>query len=154
MGRRVAAGVKDIHDTQVGDTITGFDQPTSEPFPGFKPAQPVVFSGLYPTDTEDYRKLRDALDKLKLNDAAFTFEPETSEALGFGFRCGFLGLLHAEIVQEAGSWWVRDRDSTNGTLLNGAPVAAFTAIRPGDVLQFGHIRLQVVPGDEPTGAAR
>ena len=96
----VAAGVKDIHDAQVGDTITGFEQPTSEPFPGFKPAQPVVFSGLYPTDTEDYRKLREALEKLKLNDAAFSFEPETSEALGFGFRCGFLGLLHAEIIQE------------------------------------------------------
>ncbi|GAA5511572.1 elongation factor 4 [Deinococcus carri] len=96
----VAAGIKDIHDAQVGDTLTEKERPTPEPFPGFKPAQPVVFSGLYPTDTEDYRKLRDALDKLKLNDAAFTFEPETSEALGFGFRCGFLGLLHAEIIQE------------------------------------------------------
>ncbi|GMA14395.1 translation elongation factor 4 [Deinococcus metallilatus] len=96
----VAAGIKDIHDAQVGDTLTEKDRPTPQPFPGFKPAQPVVFSGLYPTDTEDYRKLRDALEKLKLNDAAFTFEPETSEALGFGFRCGFLGLLHAEIIQE------------------------------------------------------
>ncbi len=96
----VAAGIKDIHDAQVGDTITGFDRPTETPFPGFKPSQPVVFSGLYPTDTEDYRKLREALEKLKLNDAAFSFEPETSKALGFGFRCGFLGLLHAEIVQE------------------------------------------------------
>ncbi|MFC3720834.1 translation elongation factor 4 [Deinococcus metalli] len=96
----VAAGIKDIHDAQVGDTLTGRERRTAEPFPGFKPAQPVVFSGLYPTDTEDYRKLRDALEKLKLNDAAFTFEPETSEALGFGFRCGFLGLLHAEIIQE------------------------------------------------------
>ncbi|WP_165953326.1 translation elongation factor 4 [Deinococcus sp. S9] len=96
----VAASIKDIHDAQVGDTITEKDRPTAEPFPGFKPAQPVVFSGLYPTDTEEYRKLREALEKLKLNDAAFTFEPETSEALGFGFRCGFLGLLHAEIVQE------------------------------------------------------
>ncbi|MDL2343545.1 translation elongation factor 4 [Deinococcus sp. MIMF12] len=96
----IAAGIRDIHDAQVGDTITQKDRPTPEPFPGFKPAQPVVFSGLYPTDTEDYRKLRDALDKLKLNDAAFSFEPETSEALGFGFRCGFLGLLHAEIIQE------------------------------------------------------
>ncbi|WP_309571388.1 translation elongation factor 4, partial [Deinococcus sp.] len=96
----MAAGIRDIHDAQVGDTITQKDRPTPEPFPGFKPAQPVVFSGLYPTDTEDYRKMRDALEKLKLNDAAFTFEPETSEALGFGFRCGFLGLLHAEIIQE------------------------------------------------------
>ncbi|GGR80763.1 translation elongation factor 4 [Deinococcus sedimenti] len=96
----VAAGIKDIQDAQVGDTLTGRERQTTEPFPGFKPAQPVVFSGLYPTDTEDYRKLRDALEKLKLNDAAFSFEPETSEALGFGFRCGFLGLLHAEIIQE------------------------------------------------------
>ncbi|WP_119672644.1 translation elongation factor 4 [Deinococcus sp. RM] len=96
----VAAGIKDIQDAQVGDTLTGRERQTAEPFPGFKPAQPVVFSGLYPTDTEDYRKLRDALEKLKLNDAAFSFEPETSEALGFGFRCGFLGLLHAEIIQE------------------------------------------------------
>nr|WP_144012231.1 MULTISPECIES: translation elongation factor 4 [unclassified Deinococcus] len=96
----VAAGIKDIQDAQVGDTLTGRERQTPEAFPGFKPAQPVVFSGLYPTDTEDYRKLRDALEKLKLNDAAFSFEPETSEALGFGFRCGFLGLLHAEIIQE------------------------------------------------------
>lgn len=96
----IAASIKDIQDAQVGDTITKKEQPTSEAFPGFKPAQPVVFSGLYPTDTEDYRKLREALEKLKLNDAAFVFEPETSEALGFGFRCGFLGLLHAEIIQE------------------------------------------------------
>ncbi|MGM9320906.1 translation elongation factor 4 [Deinococcus aquaticus] len=96
----VAAGIKDIADAQVGDTLTERDRQTPQAFPGFKPAQPVVFSGLYPTDTEDYRKLRDALEKLKLNDAAFSFEPETSEALGFGFRCGFLGLLHAEIIQE------------------------------------------------------
>src|SRR5690606_25993342 len=93
------AGVKDIADTQIGDTVTGADRPTDAPIPGFKPATPVVFSGLYPTDTEDYPKLREALEKLRLNDAAFSFEPETSEALGFGFRCGFLGLLHADIVQ-------------------------------------------------------
>ena len=96
----IAAGIRDIGDAQVGDTITRTGFPTTEPFPGFKPAQPVVFSGLFPTDTEDYRKLREALERLKLNDAAFSFEPETSEALGFGFRCGFLGLLHAEIIQE------------------------------------------------------
>ena len=93
------ASIKDIADTQVGDTVTGSAQPTDKPIPGFKPAMPVVFSGLYPTDTEDYPRLREALEKLGLNDAAFTFEPETSEALGFGFRCGFLGLLHADIVQ-------------------------------------------------------
>ena len=93
------AGVKEIADTQIGDTVTYADRPTDRPIPGFKPAMPVVFSGLYPTDTEDYPKLREALEKLRLNDAAFSFEPETSEALGFGFRCGFLGLLHADIVQ-------------------------------------------------------
>ncbi|MEX2536130.1 MAG: translation elongation factor 4 [Trueperaceae bacterium] len=95
----LTAGIKDISDTQIGDTITAAGKPADRPIPGFKPAQPVVFSGLYPTDGEDYPKLREALEKLSLNDAAFTFEPETSEALGFGFRCGFLGLLHADIVQ-------------------------------------------------------
>lgn len=95
----LTASIKDIADTQIGDTITLRDNPTRNIVPGFKPAQPVVFSGLYPTDSEDYPKLREALEKLRLNDAAFSFEPETSEALGFGFRCGFLGLLHADIVQ-------------------------------------------------------
>ena len=95
----ITAGIKDIGDTQIGDTITSKARPTSEPVPGFKPARPVVFSGLYPTDNDDYPKLREALERLSLNDAAFTFEPETSEALGFGFRCGYLGLLHADIVQ-------------------------------------------------------
>jgi GTP-binding protein LepA len=95
----LTASIKDISDTQIGDTITHKDRPTTEMVPGFKPARPVVFSGLYPTVSEEYGKLREALEKLSLNDAAFTFEPETSEALGFGFRCGFLGLLHADIVQ-------------------------------------------------------
>lgn len=93
------AGIKDIEDTQIGDTITGATNATPTPIAGFKPAQPVVFTGLYPTDSEDYPKLREALEKLRLNDAAFNFEPETSQALGFGFRCGFLGLLHADIAQ-------------------------------------------------------
>ena len=95
----LTASIKDIADTQIGDTFTFAERPTANVVPGFKPAKPVVFSGLYPTDSEDYPKLREALEKLSLNDAAFTFEPETSEALGFGFRCGFLGLLHADIVQ-------------------------------------------------------
>jgi GTP-binding protein LepA len=95
----LTASIKDIADTQVGDTITLAEGGIETPIPGFKPARPVVFSGLYPTDSEDYPKMREALEKLSLNDAAFTFEPETSEALGFGFRCGFLGLLHADIVQ-------------------------------------------------------
>ncbi len=95
----LTASIKDIADTQVGDTITLAEGGVDIAIPGFKPARPVVFSGLYPTDSEDYPKMREALEKLSLNDAAFTFEPETSEALGFGFRCGFLGLLHADIVQ-------------------------------------------------------
>jgi GTP-binding protein LepA len=93
------AAIKNIADTQIGDTITLAARPAPQPVPGFKPARPVVFSGLYPTAPDDYPRLREALEKLSLNDAAFTFEPETSEALGFGFRCGFLGLLHADIVQ-------------------------------------------------------
>ena len=96
----LTAGIREIGDAQVGDTITLDADPTDAPYPGFKPAKPVVFAGLYPVDTQEYNKLRDALEKLKLNDAALSFEPETSEALGFGFRVGFLGLLHAEIVQE------------------------------------------------------
>jgi len=96
----VTARISEIGDAQVGDTITLAENPCAAPYPGFKPAKPVVFAGIYPTDTQEYNRLREALEKLKLNDAALSFEPETSEALGFGFRCGFLGLLHAEIVQE------------------------------------------------------
>ncbi|WP_299428124.1 translation elongation factor 4 [uncultured Meiothermus sp.] len=96
----ITASIREIGDAQVGDTITLARNPCQAPYPGFQPAKPVVFAGLYPTDTQEYNRLREALEKLKLNDAALSFEPETSEALGFGFRCGFLGLLHAEIVQE------------------------------------------------------
>lgn len=96
----VATGLKNVRDIRVGDTITRADKPASEPLPGYRPAKPMVFAGFYPVETNDYPLLRDALDKLKLNDASLTYEPETSAALGFGFRCGFLGLLHMEIVQE------------------------------------------------------
>ncbi len=96
----VVANVKDVHDAKVGDTITEVDRPTAEPFPGFKVVKPMVFAGVFPIDAKDYDNLRDALVKLRLNDSAFTFEPETSQALGFGFRCGYLGLLHLEIVHE------------------------------------------------------
>ena len=94
------AGIKEVTETRIGDTITADERPASGPLPGFKPMKPMVFSGLYPTDAGQYQALREALDKLRLNDSSFTFEPETSQALGFGFRCGFLGLLHMDIVRE------------------------------------------------------
>jgi GTP-binding protein LepA len=96
----ITAGIKTVADCRVGDTITEDRRPAVEPLPGFKPVQPVVFCGLFPTDSADYERLRDSLAKLRLNDASFLYEPETSAALGFGFRCGFLGLLHLEIIQE------------------------------------------------------
>jgi GTP-binding protein LepA len=96
----ISANVKDLHSTRIGDTITELSRPTAEPLPGFAEAKPMVFAGLFPTDADDYGNLRDACEKLRLNDASFTFVPENSTALGFGFRCGFLGLLHMEIVQE------------------------------------------------------
>ncbi|HVL52894.1 MAG TPA: translation elongation factor 4, partial [Vitreimonas sp.] len=96
----VATGLKSVRDAQVGDTITSASRPAGEPLPGYQEAKSLVFAGLYPLSGEDYPLLRDALEKLHLNDASFTYEPESSIALGFGFRCGFLGLLHMEIVQE------------------------------------------------------
>ena len=96
----VITGLKDVSRLRVGDTLTSARQPASTPVPGYKDVKPMVFAGLFPTDTDEYPALRDALDKLKLSDASLDFEPETSQALGFGFRCGFLGLLHMEIVRE------------------------------------------------------
>ncbi len=96
----VIAGLKDIHQTRVGDTLTEDKRPTATALPGFRESKPMVFSGIFPVDPSEYPDLREALEKLQLNDASFTWEPETSEALGFGFRCGFLGLLHMEIIQE------------------------------------------------------
>ncbi len=96
----ITASIKNVSDTRVGDTVTDAENPTAEPFEGFKQALPMVFAGIYPADGAKYPDLRDALEKLRLNDAALTFEPETSIALGFGFRCGFLGLLHMEIIAE------------------------------------------------------
>jgi GTP-binding protein LepA len=96
----VVANIKRVADARIGDTITDSARPTTEPFPGFKELKPMVFAGLYPVESHQYAELREALEKLRLNDASFFYEPETSAALGFGFRCGFLGLLHMEIVQE------------------------------------------------------
>lgn len=96
----IAASIKNVKDTRVGDTITQEDRPAAEPLPGYKKATPMVYCGLYPIETNQYDDLRDALEKLQLNDASLLFEPETSSALGFGFRCGFLGLLHMEIIKE------------------------------------------------------
>jgi len=96
----LVANVKELADAKVGDTVTASDRRTEAPFPGFKEVKPMVFSGVFPVDSDQYENLRDALAKLSLNDSAFTYEPETSTALGFGFRCGYLGLLHMEIVQE------------------------------------------------------
>jgi GTP-binding protein LepA len=96
----MVANIKNVADAKIGDTITEIGRPTATPFPGFKELKPMVFAGLYPVEASQYPELREALEKLRLNDASFFFEPETSAALGFGFRCGFLGLLHMEIVQE------------------------------------------------------
>ncbi|MFI5398200.1 MAG: translation elongation factor 4 [Candidatus Binatia bacterium] len=96
----VMAGIKEVHETKIGDTITEAARPAAAPLPGFKAVKPMVFSGLYPADTSQYGSLRDAVEKLRLNDSSFTYEPENSVALGFGFRCGFLGLLHMEIIRE------------------------------------------------------
>ena len=123
------AGIKEVKETRVGDTITADQRPASEPLPGFKPMKPMVFSGLYPTDATQYQGLRDALEKLRLNDSSFTFEPETSQALGFGFRCGFLGLLHMDIVRER-----LEREFGLSLITTAATVVYRVITRMGDAL--------------------
>src|SRR5207244_2560829 len=96
----IIPGARDVHDTKVGDTVTTVTNPSPEPLPGYKEAKPMVFAGLYPVNADNFSELRDSLEKLRMNDASLIFEPESSVALGFGFRAGFLGLLHMENIQE------------------------------------------------------
>jgi GTP-binding protein LepA len=125
----VIANVKDVHDTKVGDTITHVHNPAGAPLPGYKDAKPMVFSGVYPSNTDAFGELRDALEKLRLNDASLTFEPESSLALGFGFRCGFLGLLHMEIIRE------RLEREYNQSLINTVPNVEYRVIKTdGEVM--------------------
>ncbi|MBI5750868.1 MAG: elongation factor 4 [Hydrogenophilales bacterium] len=127
----VIAGIKELKSAQVGDTITRADKPAAEALPGFKEIKPQVFAGLYPIDSHEYEALRDALEKLKLNDSSLHYEPETSQALGFGFRCGFLGLLHMDIVQE------RLEREYNMNLITTAPTVVYQVLmRDGEVLEI------------------
>lgn len=125
----ISASIKSIGDTQVGDTVTNNDNPCDEPLPGYRKVNPMVYSGIYPADGAKYGDLRDALEKLQLNDASLSFEPETSIALGFGFRCGFLGLLHMEIIQE------RLEREYNLDLITTAPSVIYkVTLTNGDVI--------------------
>jgi GTP-binding protein LepA len=127
----VIAGIKELQAARVGDTLTLAANPAAEPLPGFKEIKPQVFAGLYPVDPNEYDALRDALEKLHLNDAAFRYEPESSQALGFGFRCGFLGLLHLDIVQE------RLEREYNMALITTAPTVVYqVALREGSVIEI------------------
>jgi GTP-binding protein LepA len=127
----VIAGIKELKAARVGDTLTRADRPADAPLPGFKEIKPQVFAGLYPVDASEYDALRDALDKLHLNDASLRFEPESSQALGFGFRCGFLGLLHLDIVQE------RLEREYGMTLITTAPTVVYqVALRDGSVMEI------------------
>ncbi len=127
----VVAGIKKVSDTKIGDTLTDDRRPAPEPLPGFKEVKPMVFAGLYPVDADQYAELRDALEKLRLNDSSFFYEPETSTALGFGFRCGFLGLLHMEIVEER-----LEREFTLELLIT-APSVRYRVLKTnGDVVEI------------------
>lgn len=129
----LCANMREVADVKIGDTLTDAVMPTSAPFPGYKEVKPLVFCGLYPTDTARYEDLRDALVKLRLNDSSFVYEPETSLALGFGFRCGFLGLLHMEIIQE------RLEREYNLTLLTTAPTVVYRLLTTkGEVLEVNN----------------
>ena len=137
----ITAAIKTVADCRIGDTITDDRRPAAEPLPGFKPSVPVVWCGLYPVDADDFEKLRDSLAKLRLNDASFHYEPETSAALGFGFRCGFLGLLHLEIIQER---LAREFDLD---LIATAPSVVYRLFRTNGQVQELHN-----PADMPDGS--
>jgi GTP-binding protein LepA len=123
------ANIKEVSKTKVGDTVTLTENPASEPIAGFRDVKPMVFSGIYPADSDDYEDMRDALDKFRLNDSSLVYEPETSTALGFGFRCGFLGLLHMEIVQE------RLEREFNQTIINTVPNVKYRVVKTnGDLI--------------------
>jgi len=136
------AGAKDVHDTSVGDTVTSAARPAADPLPGYKEVKPMVFSGVYPTNAEDFEDLRSSIEKLRMNDSAIVYEPETSTALGFGFRCGYLGLLHMEIVQE------RLEREYNQSIINTVPNVEYRVTTTGgEVLLVDNPSLMPPPGN-------
>jgi len=160
----VTASMKNVRDTRVGDTITHAGRPAKEPLPGYKKITPMVYSGIYPADGNEYEDLRDALEKLQLNDASLMFEPETSAALGFGFRCGFLGLLHMEIIQErlereynldlvttAPSVIYKVR-KTNGELIEIANPTNLPPVEEIEVMEEPVVKAQIMSPSEYVGA--
>src|SRR3990167_6021748 len=133
------AAIKDIHDIKIGDTVTLANNPCGQALPGFKEVKPMVFCGIYPTDSADYEDLRSSLEKLRLNDSSFQYEPETSLALGFGFRCGFLGLLHMEIIQE------RLKREYNLSLISTAPTVIYQVTKTGGEIVFVDTPIKLPP---------
>ena len=138
----LAGNMKSVEDTKIGDTVTTAVHPATEPLPGFKEVKPMVFAGFFPTDSAQYEELRDALGKLHLNDASFQFEPDTSDALGFGFRCGFLGLLHMEIIQER-----LEREYSQELITTAPSVVYYATNKSGDRIRVDNPSKMPSPGD-------